>query len=275
MNRQSQWLFEAPFILESDRYSNPEYFSATNNREPVMYMLSNPHLEQVPTRNLLGEESWVDLVAQLCKRVEQNAKSFSDITQAIKCELEIPFTNPNDPGLYQRRIRLKNFLKGINPRHIETLFGQLQNKDIRLTQLFHSKLHRATRQEILALLNQIVKLNKEVQQAVQRLSPQQLEPYLIDSLLVSKPEFLSQVGLNLAQNELPEALAKKIFDGDPKIASATYTGIGEYLQQVAQQKQDAAFKQRIQQERTRREKERQQRQRQRTPKPGRQPPIPT
>jgi hypothetical protein len=274
MNRQSQWLFEAPFILESDRYSNPEYFSVTNNREPV-YMLFNPHLEQVPTRNLLGEESWVDLLARVCKRDEQNAKSFLDITQAIKCELEIPFTYPNDPGLYQRRIRLKNFLKGINPRHVETLFGQLQNKDVRLTQLFHSKLHRATRQEILALLNQIVKLNKEVQQAVQRLSPQQLEPYLVDTLLVSKPEFLSQVGLNLAQNELSEALAKKIFDGDPKIALATYTGIGENLQQIAQQKQDAAFIQRVQQERQRREQERQQRQQQRTPKRGRQPPVPT
>jgi hypothetical protein len=240
-----------------------------------MYIFSNRGLGQVPARNFLGEDSFVDLLAQVCQRVEQNAKSFPDIIEVIRCELEIPFTNPNDPGLYQRRIRLKNFLKGIKPRYVETLLGQLQDKDDPLSRLFHSTLHRATRQEILALLNLIVKFNKEVQQAVQRLSLQQLEPYLIDALLVSKPEFLSQVGLNLAQNELPEALAKKIFDGDPKIAIATYTAIGEHLQQVAQQKQDAAFLQRVQQERQRREQERQQRQRQRTPKPGRQPPIPT
>ena len=267
MNRQSQWLFEAPFTPESDRdtnpYFNPEYYSDSEVFKPRASGSNHQ------------AESLVDFLTQVCQRWEQNAKSFPNIIQAIKCELEIPFTNPNDPGLHQRRIRLKNFLKGINPKHVEILFKRLQNKDDRLTGLFHSKLHRATRQELLAVLNQIVKLNNEVQQAIQRLSSQQLEPYLIDALLVSKPEFLQEVGLNLAQNELPEALAKKIFDGDPKIAIATYTGIGEYLQQVAQQKQDAAFKQRIQQERTRREKERQQRQRQRTPKPGRQPPIPT
>jgi hypothetical protein len=31
MNRQSQWLFETPFVLESDRYTNPynnpEYYT--------------------------------------------------------------------------------------------------------------------------------------------------------------------------------------------------------------------------------------------------------
>jgi hypothetical protein len=267
MNRQSQWLFEAPFTPESDRYTNP-YFN------PEYYSDSEVFKPRASGFNHQAE-SLVDFLTQVCQRWEQNAKSFPNIIQAIKCELEIPFTNPNDPRLYQRKIRLKNFLKGINPKLVEILFKRLQNKDDLLTRLFHSKLHGATRQEILALLNQIVKLNNEVQQAIQRLSSQQLEPYLIDVSLVSKPEVLPEVGLNLAQNELPEALAKKIFDGDPKIAIATYTGIGEYLQQVAQQKQDAAFKQRIQQERTRREKERQQRQRQRTPKPGRQPPIPT
>lgn len=240
-----------------------------------MYIFSNRVLGQVPARSSLGEDSFVNLMAQVCQRAEQNAKSFLDIIEVMTCELEIPFTNPNDPGLYQRRIRLKNFLKGTKPRHVETLFGQLQNKNDRLTQLFHSKLHRATRQEILALLDLIVKLNKEVRQAIQRLSPQQLEPYLIDALLVSRPESLSGVGLNLAQNELPEALAKKIFDGDPKIAIAAYTGIGEELQRIAQQKQDAAFKQRVQQERERRDQERQRRQQQRTPRPGRQRPVPT
>jgi hypothetical protein len=234
-------------------------------------------LGHVPPRNFLGDDSFVDLMAQVCRRAEQSAKSFLSIIEAITCELEIPFTNPNDPGLYQRRIRLKNFLKGIKPSHVATLLGRLQYKNDRLTRLFHSKLHRATRQELLGLLNLIMKLNKEVQQAMQRLSPQQLEPYLIDALLVSKPEFLSEVGLNLAQNELPEALAKKIFDGDPKMAIATYTGIGEDLQRIAQQKQDAAFLQRVQQERERREQERQQRQQQRQQQrtPGRQRPLPT
>ncbi|MFH0343570.1 MAG: hypothetical protein ACHBNF_15925 [Chromatiales bacterium] len=240
-----------------------------------MYIFSSRGLGQAPARSFLGEDSFVDLMAQVCKRTEQNAKSLLDVIEAITCELEIPFTNPNDPGLYQRRIRLKNFIRGIKPRHLETLFGRLQNRNDRLTQLFHSRLHRATRQELLGLLNLIIKLNKEVQQAIQRVSPQQLEPYLIDALLVSKPEFLSEVGLNLAQNQLPEALAKKIFDGDPKIAIATYTGIGEDLQQIAQQKQDAAFKQRVQQERERREQERRRRQQPRTPKPGRQLPVPT
>lgn len=142
-----------------------------------MYIFVNRGLGQVPARNFLEEDSFVDLSAQVCQRAAQYAKSFPDIVEVIICELEIPFTHPNDPGLSKRRIRLKNFLKGINPKHVETMFGRLQNKNDRLTQLFHSKLHKATRQEILALLNLIVKLNKEVLQAMQRLSPQQLEHY--------------------------------------------------------------------------------------------------
>jgi hypothetical protein len=116
-----------------------------------MYILPDQRFGNPSERPFLGQGSLVSN-AHNCLQLEQAAKSYEEIMNALKCELQIPFTNPNDPGLYQRRRRLRNLFKALPAGHAKLLFDQLQKKNDALAQLFRYRLSTATRNELLGIL---------------------------------------------------------------------------------------------------------------------------
>lgn len=103
----------------------------------------------------LGQEFERDLLAQSESASEEETK-YQRILETIKSELQLKFTDPNDPGLYRRRLRLRELFKAAPPSKAQALYDQLQRKDDPLAQLFHYRLATATRNEMLGILSQII-----------------------------------------------------------------------------------------------------------------------
>jgi hypothetical protein len=116
-----------------------------------MYIFTDHRLEHPTQHSFLGQSSLITR-AQNCQQLAQAAKSYQEILNALKCELQIPFTNPNDPGLYQRRRRLRNLFKALPAGHAKLLLNQLQQKNDALAQLFRYRLSTATYNELLGIL---------------------------------------------------------------------------------------------------------------------------
>lgn len=116
-----------------------------------LFRRRRPRLEQ-PANSFLGQVPLITR-AQNCQQLEHAAKSYPEIQDALRCELQIPFTDPNDPGLYQRRLRLRSLFKALPAGHAKLLLNQLQQKNDALAQLFRYRLSSPTYNELLGILN--------------------------------------------------------------------------------------------------------------------------
>ncbi|MBT2234279.1 hypothetical protein [Nonomuraea sp. NEAU-A123] len=79
---------------------------------------------------------------------------FEEILARIRQELALRFTNPNDPGLLQRRQRLRVLFTRVPQSHVRQLHSRLgvQRTGDELSGLFHGRLASATRHELLRIL---------------------------------------------------------------------------------------------------------------------------
>jgi hypothetical protein len=79
---------------------------------------------------------------------------------AMRRELERKFTDPNDPGLHQRRLRLRELFRSVPLSYAKTLYDRLKvrRKDDELSRLFHYRLATPTRREMLRILRQKPKM---------------------------------------------------------------------------------------------------------------------
>ena len=86
-----------------------------------------------------------------------NAAAYAQVVETLRKELAIPFTSPEDPGLLQRRARLRTLFASVPPSHAKTLFDRLGVKPTKdeLSKEFHYRLATATRQELLGILAKI------------------------------------------------------------------------------------------------------------------------
>ncbi len=76
------------------------------------------------------------------------------VTAEIQRELELRFSDPNDPGLYERRVRLRALFREV-PRAYAPRFGiALVNDRRELAELFRYKLATPTRDELVDILVQ-------------------------------------------------------------------------------------------------------------------------
>ena len=86
-----------------------------------------------------------------------NAAAYAQVVETLRKELAIPFTGPEDPGLLQRRARLRTLFASVPPSHAKTLFDRLGLKPTKdeLSKEFHYRLATATREELLGILAKI------------------------------------------------------------------------------------------------------------------------
>jgi hypothetical protein len=88
---------------------------------------------------------------------QDDAATYDKVVQTLRKELAMPFTNPDDPGLAQRRARLRTLFAGVPPSYAKTLADRLGPKPTGddLSKEFHYRLATATRQELLGILAKI------------------------------------------------------------------------------------------------------------------------
>jgi hypothetical protein len=81
--------------------------------------------------------------------------TYDEILNRIRQELVLQFSDPNDPGLAQRRRRLRGVFASVpasRTRELYALLGEQATRD-ELSRLFHGRLASATRQELLRILH--------------------------------------------------------------------------------------------------------------------------
>lgn len=95
--------------------------------------------------------------------------NLATVQESLKKELALRFTNPNDPGLYQRRQRLKALFSRLTQPFAQQLFQQLGEKPTTdpLSKEFHYRLANPTIKELLGILKSVRTPNSE---ALQRTS---------------------------------------------------------------------------------------------------------
>ena len=83
-----------------------------------------------------------------------DAATYTQIVDTLRKELTMRFTDPDDPGLYERRVRLRTLFRGVPPAYAKTLFDRLGAKPTGddLSKEFHYRLSTPTRQELLGIL---------------------------------------------------------------------------------------------------------------------------
>ena len=87
-----------------------------------------------------------------CDSGAADAMTHELIINTIKCELLRPFTDPNDPRLHKRRLRLRELFNAVPRSKVMELYSRLVLGTDPLAKLFHRKLHRVTRAEMIAIL---------------------------------------------------------------------------------------------------------------------------
>ena len=97
------------------------------------------------------------LGAPACAVDPAAAKSDEDLDQrvrtAVQCELALRFATPTDPGLHQRRLRLRSLFKLFPAARASALRRELEDNQSSLAQEFWSRLHPATSRELLVVLS--------------------------------------------------------------------------------------------------------------------------
>jgi len=83
-----------------------------------------------------------------------DAAAYEQVVATLRKELAIPFSSPDDPGLLERRGRLRKLFASVPPAYAKTLFARLGVKATSddLSREFHYRLSTATRQELLQIL---------------------------------------------------------------------------------------------------------------------------
>ena len=90
-------------------------------------------------------------------RADDPREVYEQIALLVGEELSIPFTDPDDPGLYERRQRLKGLFAAVPPqfaRAFRERLGDAPTGDA-LSAQFHHTLHEATIAELLGILDAI------------------------------------------------------------------------------------------------------------------------
>ncbi len=79
---------------------------------------------------------------------------YQELLDEIARELRLRFADPDDPGLHRRRVRLRRLFARVPADRRSELRNQLggERTGDQLSQLFHGRLHRATRRELLGIL---------------------------------------------------------------------------------------------------------------------------
>src|SRR5262249_12022833 len=90
-------------------------------------------------------------------RADDPREVYEQITALVGEELSIPFTDPDDPGLYERRQRLKGLFAAVPPQYARAFRERLGDAPTAdpLSQQFHHTLHEATIAELLGILDAI------------------------------------------------------------------------------------------------------------------------
>jgi hypothetical protein len=86
-----------------------------------------------------------------------DAAEYAKVVATLEKELAMPFSDPNDPGLAQRRVRLRKLFSDVPPGYAKTLFDRLGVKPTQdaLSKEFHYRLSTTTRLELLGILAMI------------------------------------------------------------------------------------------------------------------------
>ncbi len=85
---------------------------------------------------------------------QDGAAQYAQVVDTLRKELATPFTNPDDPGLLERRARLRTLFSNVPQSYAKTLFDRLGLKATRddLSKQFHYRLSTPTRKELLGIL---------------------------------------------------------------------------------------------------------------------------
>jgi hypothetical protein len=75
------------------------------------------------------------------------------VRTAVQCELALPFATPADPGLHQRRLRLRSLFKLVPAARASALRRELEDNQSSLARSFWGRLHPATSRELLVILS--------------------------------------------------------------------------------------------------------------------------
>ncbi len=84
----------------------------------------------------------------------QDDAEYTKTVDTLRKELAIPFSSPDDPGLLERRARLRTLFSNVPGAYAKTLFDRLGLKATGddLSKQFHYRLSSATRKELLGIL---------------------------------------------------------------------------------------------------------------------------
>jgi hypothetical protein len=90
-------------------------------------------------------------------RADDPREAYEQIAALVGEELSTPFTDPDDPGLYERRQRLKQLFAVVPPQYARAFRERLGDAPTAdpLSQQFHHTLHPATIAELLGILDAI------------------------------------------------------------------------------------------------------------------------
>jgi hypothetical protein len=103
-----------------------------------------------------AENAEEELGAPFSAQYEDSAdeRAYVDTVQKIRHELALRFRHPDDPGLHQRRLRLRALFASVPRAWASVLYRQLTHPDEgdELSKAFHSRLATATRRELLGIL---------------------------------------------------------------------------------------------------------------------------
>jgi hypothetical protein len=86
-----------------------------------------------------------------CEAGPANTMTNAQILAAIECELRRPFSDPKDPRLHLRRLRLRELFRAVTSSKAMELYDQLARPADPLAKLFH-RLHPVTQEEMPAIL---------------------------------------------------------------------------------------------------------------------------
>ena len=118
---------------------------------------------------VIGPNTWKKMKYQLVSMSSKNHSRLLEISHLAKddaviatitAELALKFKNPNDPGLFFRRQRLKKLFGSVSKETAKALIGRLGEKPTNdaLSVQFHYRLATPTRTELLAILKNAIEL---------------------------------------------------------------------------------------------------------------------
>lgn len=94
---------------------------------------------------------------RLMQRANSAEQQYALVLAQLQMELALRFTDPNDPGLYKRRKRLRTLFGRVPSSYATVLYSRLGRRATAdpLSKSFHRALARPTRRELLGILSRI------------------------------------------------------------------------------------------------------------------------